>query len=51
MNKGCLGVHCPIRNQCQRYTFPNAEGVIQKCRNQRLFVQDREKINGDSLRR
>ena len=49
-NSHCLGVHCPVKNQCMRHTHL-WDGIIRKCSNQRLFLQDTEKINGDSLRR
>ena len=50
MNISCLGAECPVRNTCKRYTGRKGVG-IRKCTNQRGFVQDESKINGDSLRR
>ena len=46
----CMGCNCPIKNQCMRYTHFESGNVIRKCTNQKLFKQDIEKINGDSLR-
>ena len=47
----CRGDFCPVKNTCQRYTKKsNGDTVIRHCTNQRKYVQDKEKINGDSLR-
>lgn len=47
----CLGVECPNKNQCLLHTHQTTGTVIRKCTNRKKFVQDKEKINGDSLRK
>ena len=51
MNKYCLGYHCPIKNQCRRYTHRTDDDVMRSCSNQKGYMQDTENINVDSLRR
>ena len=46
----CLGVECPIKNQCLRYTQKRDGKQMRKCRNEKMFLQDESKINGDSRR-
>lgn len=49
--KYCMGESCPVRNTCMRYTRKsNGCMVTRNCTNQRKYIQDTEKINGDSLR-
>jgi hypothetical protein len=44
----CMGVQCPVKKQCLRYTkridTAGHCGFIRKCTNQRLYVQDKDKI-------
>ena len=47
----CLGRECPNRNQCLRHTHMIEGKRKSKCTNMRDFMQDKEKINRDSLRR
>lgn len=47
----CMGVECPVRNTCKRYTTHNQAPIIRKCSNQRRYLQDRSKVNEDSSRR
>jgi len=46
-NTYCIGIQCPVKRQCLRYTKRVAAGhygFIRKCTNQRLYVQDKDKI-------
>jgi hypothetical protein len=47
-----MGIHCPIKNQCLRYTR-GVEAVItdgttakffRRCTNQKKFIQDEAKV-------
>jgi len=51
-NEYCMGIHCPIKNQCLRYTR-GVEAVItdgttakffRRCTNQKKFIQDEAKV-------
>jgi hypothetical protein len=55
-NVYCMGINCPIRTQCLRYTkglgATMYDGIkdkyIQSCTNQRKYVQDESNVNTDS---
>ena len=42
----CMGVHCPVRNSCMRYTAGRGatmydgtiDRFIRQCRNEKLYV-------------
>ena len=35
----CMGVECPVRNQCGRYTEYNKAPIIRKCTAQKKFIK------------
>ena len=47
----CMGVECPIKNQCLRYTQKSDGKRMRKCMSSKMFLQDENKVNGDSKRR
>ena len=52
----CMGVKCPIKKQCLRYTkglvATESDGTkdkfIRSCTNQKKYLQDGETVNKDS---
>ena len=52
----CMGIKCPIKTQCLRYTKGlgatmydgTKDTYIRNCTNQKKFLQDSETINNDS---
>ena len=54
----CMGIKCPIKTQCLRYTkglgatmYDGTEDkYMRNCTSQKKFVQDSETINNDSKR-
>ena len=47
----CMGVKCPVKNTCKRYTEFSENitceldcEVIQRCTNQKKFLQDESKV-------
>lgn len=54
----CIGVACPVKWTCQRYTkgieLVVTDGTLVKyiryCTNQKKYVQDEDNINTDSKR-
>lgn len=52
----CMGIKCPIKKQCLRYTkglvVTEGDGTkdkyVRNCTNQRKFLQDDKNINPDS---
>ena len=51
-NVYCMGIQCPVKNQCLRYTSGigatmydgTLDKFVRKCTNQKKFVQDKTKI-------
>lgn len=51
-NVYCMGIQCPVKNQCLRYTSGivatmhdgTLDKFVRKCTNQKKFVQDKAKI-------
>ena len=47
-NVYCMGIQCPVKNQCLRYTSGigatmydgTLDKFVRKCTNQKMFVQD-----------
>lgn len=54
--KCCLGIQCPVKKTCKRYTA-RLDGTyresipMSRCTNQKKYVQDKENINPDSKRK
>lgn len=54
-NLFCLGIECPIRSTCLRYSHGlvvmendgTTDRFIRKCTNQKKFVQDSQNVNQD----
>ena len=55
MKKGnvyCMGIQCPVKHQCLRYTKGTGatmrdgtlDKYIRKCTNQKRFIQDSENV-------
>lgn len=57
-NVYCMGIQCPIKTQCLRYTkglvATESDGTKDKymrnCTSQKKYVQDSENVNSDSKR-
>jgi len=55
----CMGIKCPIKKQCLRYTRGlvatendgTEDKYMRNCTNQKKYVQDSNNINNDSKRR
>ena len=55
----CLGVCCPIKTTCLRFTNGvkllvddgTKDKFIRKCTNQKLFIQDSNNVKSDSNKR
>ena len=51
-NVYCMGIECPVKNQCIRYTSGidatvcdgTLDKFVRKCTNQKKFIQDKTKI-------
>ena len=56
MKTYCMGVECPVKNGCLRYTKGlgatmhewTDDRFVRRCTNQRLYVQDSDRVNADS---
>ena len=51
IDDACMGVECPTKNQCLRYTHGGTKRTIRKCTNGKKFLQDKSRINKDSMRK
>ena len=51
-NVYCMGIQCPVKNQCLRYTSGigatmrdgTLDKFVRKCTNQKMYMQDEENV-------